>query len=98
MSAPNSLVKRFTVAKPNHKGEENIMKTRKQIIDECVSAATACFNYYSDFKLSNEARLEIGRVLDSNVPDRIPTVIWQAYSDNYQDCVDSPDSSDNASS
>ena len=63
-------------------------KTRKQIIDECATAATACFNHYSDHQLSNETRFEVEKALDRMLPDQIATDGWQEYSRLYQSRVE----------
>ncbi len=41
MSAPNSLVKRFTVAKPNHKGEENMRSLHEFVTKELAETSRA---------------------------------------------------------
>ncbi len=58
-------------------------KTRKEIIDECVTAVAACFNYYSDAPLGDGTRFKIRRVLDATLPNQIVTTKWQEYADDY---------------
>ena len=63
-------------------------RTRKQIIDECVMAVTACFNHYSDHKLEvccfgGAVQIEVRRALDKTLPDQILIELWQEYANEY---------------
>ena len=59
-------------------------KTRQQIIDECIGAIAACFNYYSDEPLGPHAIRAVQLVLNRVLPPEISTEEWQKIKDEYQ--------------
>ncbi len=59
-------------------------KTRQQIIDECIGAITACFNYYSDEPLGVDILSIVRSSLNLMLPQSIATEEWQKIKDEYQ--------------
>lgn len=57
------------------------MKTRKEIIRECVQAATACWNHYADESLNQHHQDRLLFAIDEKMPQRVSTKDWQAYAD-----------------
>ena len=60
------------------------MKTRDEIIAECVGALRACYNYYADEVLSEYAADHVLEMLDRVVPQTISTEGWQKVADDYR--------------
>lgn len=57
------------------------MKTRKEIVQECAKAATACWNHYADEPLSQAQAHRLLWVVDETMPQSVSTEDWQAYAD-----------------
>lgn len=60
------------------------MKTRNEIITECVGAMRACFNYYSDNPLPPTVASAVFAALSRTLPNKIPTDQWQKIADQYE--------------
>lgn len=61
-----------------------VTKTRSEIVNECVNALVACFNYYSDEPLSQENIDEIAVHVRQNLPVAIRTKRWEGIARDYQ--------------
>ena len=57
------------------------MKTRKEIVQECVQAATACWNHYADEPVTERQKDRLLFAIDEKMPQRVSTKEWQAYAD-----------------
>ena len=59
------------------------MKTRDEIITECVGALRACYNYYADKPLDAFTAVSVDDLLTEILPATITTEDWQKYADDY---------------
>ncbi len=57
------------------------MKTRKEIVQECVKAAIACWNHYADEPVSVPRRDRLLYAIDETMPQSVSTEYWQKYAD-----------------
>jgi hypothetical protein len=64
------------------------MKTRDEIIKECVGAVVACWNHYNDEPLGTIPRATLAVYLDKLLPEA-HYAEWEAASDEYQRYIDS---------
>lgn len=67
------------------------MKTRDEIIAECVEALRACYNYYSDKALDMSVTDSVGDLLAEILPQTITTEDWQKIADDYHARVENED-------
>ena len=65
------------------------MKTRDEIITECVRALRACYNYYADVALNEYTAECVRQMLDQTFPEDIATEDWAKLADNYRNRVES---------
>jgi hypothetical protein len=70
------------------------MKTRFEIIHECVGALRACYNYYSDKPLDPDVAGSVGDLLEEILPATITTEAWQAIADQHAARVAEEDDED----
>lgn len=66
-----------------------MQKSRQQIIDEMVIAATACYQHYADSALPKEVSQALAIVLKEKLPREISTSEWDKISEAYQEYVKS---------
>ena len=59
------------------------MKTRDDIITECASAVSACWNHYVDSDLEPETIDKIKTFLSQTLPRLISTEQWDTYAKAY---------------
>jgi len=59
------------------------MKTRSEIIAECVGAVRACYHYYSDIPLDISVIDSLSGLLEEILPATITTEDWQKLADDY---------------
>lgn len=60
------------------------MKSREEIVEECASAARACFNHYSDESLTDDEAAAVAEALDELLPQSVSTEEWQEAADEYE--------------
>jgi hypothetical protein len=64
------------------------MKTRDEIITECVGALRACYNYYADVALNEDTAERVRQMLDRTFPEDIATEDWAKLADDYHNRVE----------
>ncbi len=59
-------------------------KSHSEVVRECAQAATACWNHYSDIRLTDEQMDNLHRAVNANLPVSIKTTDWQRYADDKE--------------